>query len=116
MHPMLRLLLHNAGTRRLAAQALKSLARTPRDPTARDQRELARRLRIARGPDETPARALQRHLEERHDAHVTVKLDRRGVTLTPRGSQRPAHRLIYPFHPDHLVRDAQHLSRQEPPP
>lgn len=59
MHPMLRLLLHHAGTRRLATHALRRL-RPPPDPKARDQHDLTRRFVITPTGNERPERALQR--------------------------------------------------------
>jgi len=109
---MLRLLLHHAGARRLATQALRRL-RPPPDPTARDQHDLTRRLAITPTGNETPERALQRTLEERHDARVTVKLDPRGVTLSPRDAFRPAHRHVYPVHTTRLLEDARKLTDSE---
>lgn len=112
MHPMLRLLLHNTRTRRIATQLLKAMTK-PNDPTARDQRELVTYLGVSPAPQETPEIALQRHLEEHCDARVDVMLDRRGVTLSPRNSERPAHRFIYPFRADAFIRNAQDLSSRE---
>ena len=46
-------------------------------------------------------------------AMLPFMLDRRGVTLSPRGSARPVHRFIYPFRADAFIRNAQDLSARE---
>lgn len=119
MHPMLRLLLKNAGTRKIAAAALKRLrcnSRTHKaQALARDRAELAKRLELTPNTARL-AKALEQQLEEEHDALVSVNLDRRGVTLTPRGASGPAHRFIYPLHPHRLVYSARKLHEDSNPP
>ena len=112
MHQKFRRLLRQTGPRQQAIHTLQELSRRRKKPAAAtNQQDLARHFQLPPTPRHTLQNRIERALERAHRVKVSVLVNARGVTLTPRDAQRPAHRLVFPFSINNLIRTAREIAK-----
>lgn len=111
MHQKLRRLLMQTGSRQRAISTLKEFSKRHKKPAAAtNQQDLARHFQLPPTPRHTLQNRVERALERAHRVKVSVLVNERGVTLSPRDAQRPAHRLVFPFSINNLIRTARQIA------